>query len=90
MSTLYLFSYDICNDKTRRHLVKLLNSYGYRQQKSVFLCQLNHAQALMLQKSALKIINAETDQILLTQCQSLQAFPTHHNPCLETSKIEIL
>lgn len=90
MPTLYLFSYDIHNDKTRRKLVKLLNSYGYRQQKSVFLCHLTASQARMLQKGALKIIDPETDQILLTQCQSLQNHPKQNTPHLNTKKIEII
>lgn len=37
----YLVIYDICNDKIRRKIVKLLEAYGYRVQYSAFECSLN-------------------------------------------------
>ncbi|UFX83267.1 CRISPR-associated endonuclease Cas2 [Candidatus Absconditicoccus praedator] len=50
-------SYDITNTKARNRVVKLLESYGFRVQKSVFEVQLNDRQFKILKKQLKKILD---------------------------------
>lgn len=43
-------SYDISDDKRRRRVVKVMESYGYRVQYSVFECDLTSKQLRQMQK----------------------------------------
>lgn len=43
-------SYDISDDKRRRLVVKVMESYGYRVQYSVFECELTGKQLRQMQK----------------------------------------
>lgn len=45
---MYLFSYDLENDKERRRLSNLLKGYGTRVQKSVFECPVSKSRYLSL------------------------------------------
>ncbi len=41
--SLYIYAYDLSNDRERQRLDKLLSGYGFRRQKSVFLCRLTRS-----------------------------------------------
>ncbi len=49
-------SYDISSTKARNKVVKLLESYGFRVQKSVFEVQLNKRQYKLLKKDLQSIL----------------------------------
>ena len=49
-------SYDISSTKARNKVVKLLESYGFRVQKSVFEVQLNKRQYKILKKKLSSIL----------------------------------
>ncbi len=53
--------YDIVNDKRRRKMVKCLESFGIRVQKSAFECFLDDAMYKKLLKKVDKIIVSEED-----------------------------
>lgn len=55
----YLVIYDICNDKIRRKIVKLLEAYGYRVQYSAFECSLNSKAKKLLITEIEKIMSGE-------------------------------
>ncbi|MBS8121723.1 CRISPR-associated endonuclease Cas2 [Candidatus Vampirococcus lugosii] len=61
-------SYDISNTKARNRIVKLLESYGFRVQKSVFEVQLNERQFKILKKQLQKILDRAKKQ-----------YPEEHN-----------
>lgn len=64
MKTLYVISYDVVSDRTRRKLSKLLEGYGKRVQYSVFECVLNKSAFSRLYHELLLLdINADTDSI---------------------------
>ena len=44
-------AYDITNNKARNKIVKILESYGFRVQKSIFEIEINKTQFLRLKKS---------------------------------------
>lgn len=37
-NAMYIFSYDITDDKERRRVSKILDGYGFRVQKSIYVC----------------------------------------------------
>lgn len=45
-----IIAYDITNNKARRKLVRLLDKYGLRLQKSVYLCQITKGQFRRMQQ----------------------------------------
>lgn len=54
----HLIIYDICNDKIRRKIVKILEMYGYRVQCSAFECCLNFKTRKLLISKIENIISA--------------------------------
>jgi CRISPR-associated endonuclease Cas2 len=48
MTATLLVAYDITHNKARNKIIKLLNRYGTRLQKSVFYCQLDKNRAHQL------------------------------------------
>ena len=44
-------AYDITNNKARTRIVKILESYGFRVQKSIFEVEVNKTQFIRLKKS---------------------------------------
>ena len=58
-----LIIYDIVDNKSRLRMVKCLESYGIRVQKSAFEAYLNKKKYEQLMHEASKIINKETDSL---------------------------
>ena len=61
--TLVLVIYDISNDKKRRDLVKYLQSYGGRVQRSAFECIMTKKLYKNLVKDIKKYMDPKTDSI---------------------------
>ena len=58
----WVVCYDISDDRRRRQVIKLLRSYGYRVQESVFHCLLKTpADVELLLKNLRQIINEGQD-----------------------------
>lgn len=73
----YIVSYDISDDKTRYRAAKVLKSYGYRVQKSVFECQdLTEKKFLRMKDRLEALIDFTTDSVrYYRQCRGcLQDF----------------
>lgn len=49
-------SYDVTSDKTRRYIVKVLESYGFRVQRSVFEIECTMSQYKRLKNSLQKVL----------------------------------
>jgi len=64
MRKIYLVTYDICDDKRLRKVFKTMRNWGDHLQYSVFECQLNPVDLLMLKAELKKIINHGQDQVL--------------------------
>ncbi len=60
---LYLCAYDISDDRERRRVDRLLSGYGFRRQKSLFLCRLTRAARRRL-GAALKGLGLKTGFVL--------------------------
>jgi len=59
----YALCYDIVNDKRRRGVSRIMQSFGYRVQKSVFEAFLSHKDLEVLQKRIDKVILKKEDQV---------------------------
>jgi len=66
---MYVISYDVVDDKKRRHLAKYLESYGVRVQYSVFETELNEQQLNALIKGIKKKINLSEDTVRIYPIQ---------------------
>ncbi|KAF2961070.1 CRISPR-associated endonuclease Cas2 [Fervidobacterium sp. 2310opik-2] len=66
---MYVVSYDIVDDKRRRHLAKYLESYGVRVQYSVFETELNEKQLSAMIKGIKKKINTSEDTVRIYPIQ---------------------
>lgn len=69
-----IVSYDIVDNKRRARIAKVLKSYGYRVQKSVFECRLDDDRNyLKMKRDIEKTINRDEDSIryyfLCGRCQ---------------------
>ena len=74
-----LIIYDIVDNKSRLRMVKCLESYGIRVQKSAFEAYLNKKKYEQLMHEASKIINKETDSLriyLLANNTSVRSWGT--------------
>ena len=60
-----LVIYDVVDNKTRNHLVKCLERYGVRVQKSAFEALLNRKQYDVMMRRASRIINPVEDLSLI-------------------------
>ena len=58
-----LVIYDVVDNKTRNHLVKCLERYGVRVQKSAFEALLNRKQYDAMMRRASRIINPVEDSL---------------------------
>ena len=67
----YLAVYDIADPKRLRRVAQLMESYGYRVQRSVFECNLTPA--------ALRTMKNELKAILLTTDDSVRLYPLFAN-----------
>ncbi len=73
----YVVSFDISDDRARYRVAKLLKSYGYRVQKSVFECpDLTEKKFLRMKDRLEALIDFTTDSVrYYRQCRGcLQAF----------------
>ncbi len=60
----YIVCYDIANDKRLRNVYKIMRGFGKRLQYSVFMCELNEKERVILENRLLDIINRKEDQVL--------------------------
>ena len=60
-----LVIYDVSDNKRRRRIVKLLESYGKRVQKSAFECNISAATAKDILKKAERWIDVNCDSVRL-------------------------
>ena len=58
----YLVIYDIESNRARNKIVRLLEAYGWRVQKSAFECYLDDAQLSSIEESIQKIVS-ENDSV---------------------------
>lgn len=58
-----LIIYDVVNNKTRNHLVKCLERYGVRVQKSAFEALLDKKQYDAMMRRASRIIDTQVDSL---------------------------
>jgi CRISPR-associated protein Cas2 len=70
----YLVCYDISDPKRLRKVARCCEDFGYRKQKSVFLCRVSATDFVRLRSRLYDIINLEEDQVL---------FIPMTNSCLE-------
>lgn len=64
-SELTVVTYDMSDDKRRRRLVRVLESWGYRVQESVFEAWTTKQERLKLKKQIRKCLNESQDQIAI-------------------------
>lgn len=57
----YVVSYDIVSDRTRRKLSKILEGYGVRIQYSVFECRLNEKRFQKMYQDIFKVTENEQE-----------------------------
>ncbi len=60
-----VIAFDVADDKRRRHLVRVIESYGVRAQESVFEAWLSERERNKLICEAKKQIKAEIDRLAL-------------------------
>jgi CRISPR-associated protein Cas2 len=60
----YLVCYDISDPKRLRKVARCCEDFGYRKQKSVFLCRVSATDFVRLRSRLYDIINLEEDQVL--------------------------
>lgn len=61
----YLVSYDVSDDKRRTRLFKTLRDFGDHVQFSVFFCELNERELVLLRGRMKELVHAPDDQVLL-------------------------
>ncbi|OGV72273.1 MAG: CRISPR-associated endonuclease Cas2 [Lentisphaerae bacterium RIFOXYB12_FULL_65_16] len=61
----YLVTYDIADDKRRTKVFKTLEDNGDHVQFSVFFCQLNERERVVLQGALSELIHRDQDQVLV-------------------------
>lgn len=61
----YIVSYDICDPKRLRKMHKKLQGFGDHVQLSVFCCDLNDKERVLLQGALLDIINQREDLVMI-------------------------
>jgi len=59
----WVICYDITNDKRRRKVVDIMESYGQRAQYSVFECDITDRQQMTLQAKLAKVIDEDEDDV---------------------------
>ena len=59
----YVLCYDIANNRRRRYVTKIMESYGYRVQESVFEAFLSSSDLKELQSRIKKTIHEKEDNI---------------------------
>ena len=64
MRTTYLVCYDICDDKRLRRVAEICSDFGVRLQYSVFECDLDDSEKIVLNGKLEEVIDASEDQVL--------------------------
>ena len=59
----WVVCYDIVNDKRRREVVTVLESYGQRGQYSVFECDITDRQQMTLKGKLAEVIDEDEDDV---------------------------
>ena len=60
---LVIVAYDIADKRRLRRVMKLMENYGSRRQKSVFECVLNERRFLALRSKMSELIDPEDDRV---------------------------
>lgn len=86
---IYVVAYDIESDRIRTKLAKLLEGYGRRLQRSVFLCDMTAKRCATL-KSTMKALAGKDsgDIVIIPLCQGCQGKIRHLGS--EVKNFEIL
>jgi CRISPR-associated protein Cas2 len=61
----YIVAYDICDPKRLREIFKKMRGFGDPVQYSVFECDLNPSEKILMISAVSEIINHSVDQILI-------------------------
>jgi len=64
MRRAYLVTYDVCDAKRLRQVFKTMRAHGDHLQYSVFRCELNRSELVLLRDTLDEIIHHEEDQVL--------------------------
>jgi CRISPR-associated protein Cas2 len=64
MRSTFLVCYDITDDKRLRRVFKTCGNFGNHLQYSIFECDLNPAEKIMLEQALATIIKHDEDQVL--------------------------
>jgi len=59
----YIFSYDIVSNKRRTKISKTLEQMGFREQKSLFACDLTEQEVEEVKKALLPLVNTKEDSL---------------------------
>lgn len=70
---LYIFAYDIADNRRRRRIANLLESHGLRKNLSVFECFLPQKQYLILLDKIYELISLTEDSVLIYPLSSNDA-----------------
>jgi CRISPR-associated protein Cas2 len=65
MRTRYLLCYDVRDDARLRKTIKVAESFGYRLQYSVFLCDLSDIQRTRLEQRLREVLLIGTDRAMI-------------------------
>lgn len=65
MRTIYLVTYDVCDQKRLRRTFRLMRRYGDHLQFSVFRCVLNEREKIRMVSQLKEILNQSEDQVLI-------------------------
>lgn len=65
MRTLYIITYDVCDQKRLRRVFQLMRGYGDHLQYSVFRCELSDRERAELITRLTELLKADEDQALL-------------------------
>ena len=88
-------AYDICDKRTLRRVMKLVESYGVRRQKSVFECDLSERRFVELRGRMSALIDPEEDRVcyyhLCAACrQRIEGLAEHEHPALRKSEFTLV
>ncbi|MBI2190453.1 MAG: CRISPR-associated endonuclease Cas2 [Planctomycetes bacterium] len=64
MRTLYIVTYDVCDDKRLRRVFKTMRGYGDHLQDSVFRCELSERERIELVERLTREVKHDEDQVL--------------------------
>jgi CRISPR-associated protein Cas2 len=71
-----LVTYDVCDDRRRNQVFRLLSDQGDHVQFSVFLCELSDRERVRLLDQLERLLNAAEDQVLFLDMGSAEHDPT--------------